>query len=111
MKFRQQIKIALAVALSAFALTSCIKEEIVSNKEREKISLEAWIKLHKPELLNNYQEEGGYYVEILEGDKNENLPIKGNDFGSEPLMEQDTCWVYTNMTGRDINGTICMTRS
>ena len=111
MKFRQQIKIALAVALSAFALTSCIKEETVSNKEREKISLEAWIKLHKPELLNNYQEEGGYYVEILEGDKNENLPIKGNDFGSEPLMEQDTCWVYTNMTGRDINGTICMTRS
>ena len=111
MKFRQQIKIALAVALSAFALTSCIKEETVSNKEREKVSLEAWIKLHKPELLNNYQEEGGYYVEILEGDKNENIPVKGNDFGSEPLMEQDTCWVYTNMTGRDINGTICMTRS
>ena len=105
------VKGLLAVAVAAFALTSCIKEESISNEEREKISLEAWIKLNKPELLNNYQEEGGYYVEILDGDTNENLPINGNDYGSEPLMEQDTCWVYTNMTGRDINGAICMTRS
>ena len=101
------------MALAAVALTSCIKEESISNEEREKVSLEAWIKLNKPELLNNYQEEGGYYVEILDGDKNENLPISkdGNDFGSEPLMEQDTCWVFTNMTGRDINGAVCMTRN
>ena len=101
------------MALAAVALTSCIKEESISNEEREKVSLEAWIKLNKPELLNNYQEEGGYYVEILDGDKNENLPISkdGNDFGSEPLMKQDTCWVFTNMTGRDINGAVCMTRN
>ena len=114
MKFTKSLASGiLAVAIVAFALTSCIKEETVSNKEREKISLEAWIKLNKPEILNNKQEDGGYYVEILEGDKNENLPISadGNDFGSEPLMDQDTCWVYCNMTGRDINGAICMTRS
>ena len=113
MRFSQNIKIVLAILLSATALVSCIKEESISNKEREKISLEAWIRLNKPELLNNYQEEGGYYVEILDGDKNENLPIStdGNDYGSEPLMEQDTCWVDTNMTGRDINGSVCMTRS
>ena len=114
MKFTKNIvKGLLAIAVAIFALTSCIKEESVPNSERERISLEAWIKLHKPELLNNYQEEGGYYVEILSGDKNENLPVSadGNDFGSEPLMEQDTCWVYCNMTGRDINGAICMTRS
>ena len=114
MNFTKNItKSLLAMALAAAALTSCIKEESISNEEREKISLEAWIKLNKPELLNNYQEEGGYYVEILDGDKNENLPISkdGNDFGSEPLMEQDTCWVFTNMTGRDINGAVCMTRN
>ena len=101
------------MVLAAVAFTSCINEEFVSNKEREKISLEAWIKLNKPKLLNNYQEEGGYYVEILDGDTNENISVSadGNDYGSEPLMEQDTCWVYTNMTGRDINGTICLTRS
>lgn len=114
MNFTKNItKSLFAMALAAVALTSCIKEESISNEEREKVSLEAWIKLNKPELLNNYQEEGGYYVEILDGDKNENLPISkdGNDFGSEPLMEQDTCWVFTNMTGRDINGAVCMTRN
>ena len=114
MKFTKNIaKILLAVALTATALTSCIKEESISNEEREKISLDAWIRINRPDLIDNYQEEGGYYVEILDGDKNENLPVSkdGNDFGSEPLMEQDTCWVFTNMTGRDINGTICMTRS
>ena len=102
-----------ATTIILFALTSCITEESIPNNKREKISLEAWIKLNKPELVGNYQEEGGYYVEILEGDTNENIPISsdGNDFGSEPLMDQDTCWVYTNMTGRDINGAICMTRS
>ena len=113
MKFTQRITtILLAAAFTVFAFSSCIKEESVSNKEREKISLDAWIKINKPDLINNYQEEGGYYVEILEGDKNENLPVSndGNDYGSEPLMDQDTCWVYCNMTGRDINGAICMTR-
>lgn len=105
-------KSIMAIAVSAIALMSCITEDSISNKERERISLEAWIRLNKPHLLNNYQEDGGYYVEILDGDKNENIPFDNeNDYGSEPLMEQDTCWVYTNMTGRDINGYICMTRS
>ena len=114
MRFTKNIANGIwAMALVVFALTSCITEESIPNKEREKISLEAWIKLNRPELLDNYQEEGGYYVEILDGDKNENLPVSkdGNDYGSEPLMEQDTCWFFCNMTGRDINGAICMTRS
>ena len=113
MKFARNItKTLLTTAFAVFALSSCINEESISNEEREKISLEAWIKLNKPELLDNYQEEGGYYVEILDGDKDENIPVSadGNDYGSQPLMEQDTCWVYCNMTGRDINGAICMTR-
>lgn len=103
----------MVTVISLLAMASCVKEDSISNAEREKISLEAWIRLNRPELIGNYQEEGGYYVEILDGDKNENIPVSvdGNDFGSEPLMEQDTCWVYTNMTGRDINGAICMTRS
>ena len=83
------------MAMVAVATISCITEESVSNEEREKISLEAWIKLNKPELLANYQEEGGYYVEILDGDMrydDESLVAKNeNDFGSKPLMEQDTC--------------------
>ncbi len=90
---------------------SCITTESVPKTERERISLESWMKLHKPELLDNYQKSGGYYVEILEGDTNDYTPAQENDFGSEPIMDQDTCWVFMNMTGRDINGTICLTRS
>lgn len=105
-------KCVLAIVITAFALTSCIKEDSLSNKEREQISLDAWIRLHKPELIGNYQENGGYYVEILDGDTNEGIAADGlNDFGSEPIMEQDSCWVYVNMTGRSINGTICLTRN
>ncbi len=112
MRFTQNIRIFFyAVVVSATALVSCIKEESISNKEREKISLEAWIRLNKPELLDNYQENGGYYVEILGGDKNENIGVSDNDFGSEPIMEQDTCWMYANMTGRDINGRVFLTRN
>ena len=111
MRFTKSIKIIFGIIISAVALSSCTKEaDTRSIKEREKISLEAWIKLNKPELLNNYQEEGGYYVEILEGDTNEGQSAQGNNFGSDPLMDQKTCWAYTNMTGRDINGTICLTR-
>lgn len=111
MSFTSNIRLFLTALLTFAAVTSCIKEEVTSNKEREKVSLEAWIRLNKPELLDNYQETGGYYVEVLYGDHNENLPASGNYFGSEPIMEQDTCWVFAQMTGRDINGTICMTRS
>ena len=83
-------KITMAIVVSVLAMVSCIKEDSISNEEREKISLEAWIRLNKPELLGNYQEDGGYYVEILEGDTNENIAVNGNDYGSAPLMEQDT---------------------
>ena len=98
MRFTHCITRLFVMAMVAVATISCITEESVSNEEREKISLEAWIKLNKPELLANYQEEGGYYVEILDGDMrydDESLVAKNeNDFGSKPLMEQDTCWVY-----------------
>ncbi len=112
MKFVQNIGKIVAVLFVMTAFVSCITEESISNKKKEQVSLEAWIRINRPELLDNYQEEGGYYVEILRGDMNENIAADGvNDFGSEPLMEQDTCWVYTNMIGRDINGRICTTRN
>ncbi len=109
MKFFQTIKVAVVV-LFAVASVSCITEETVSNKEREKISLDAWIRLNRPDLLANYQEDGGYYVDLLE-EGDEGIAATENDFGSEPIMGQDTCWIYVNMTGRDLNGTICLTRS
>ena len=110
MRYKSLIfKSLLAVAVIAFA-SSCLKEESMSNKEREKISLDAWIRLNKPELVGNYQSNGGYYVEVLEWGDESAVPTSENDIGGAPLMDQDTCWVYTNMTGRTINGTICLTR-
>lgn len=100
----------VAVALVAVA-TSCLTETSMDNEERERISLDAWISLHRPELVNNYQEEGGYYVEVLSWGDETAVPTSENDIGGAPLMDQDTCWVYTNMTARTMNGTICLTRN
>ncbi|MBQ3027428.1 MAG: hypothetical protein IJD27_07865, partial [Alistipes sp.] len=82
MKFFQTIKVAVVVLLAA-ASVSCITEETVPNKEREKISLDAWIRLNRPDLLANYQEDGGYYVDLLE-EGTEGIAATENDFGSEP---------------------------
>ena len=112
MRFFRNIKILLPLLLLSAVAVSCINESSVSNAEREKISLDAWIKLHKPGLLDNYQEEGGYYVEVIEeGSLGEVISDDGNTLGSEAIMEQDTCWLFTEITARDINGSICMTRS
>jgi hypothetical protein len=88
MRFSHSIITIVAATFAAFTATSCIKESSVSNEEREKISLDEWIALHKPELKNNYQENGGYYVEKLDGDINESLPVNGNNLGSEAIMDQ-----------------------
>ena len=54
MKFTNNIaKNIVAMAVAAFALTSCITENTVPNTEREKVSLKAWIQLNKPELIDN----------------------------------------------------------
>lgn len=102
-------KIFFIAAAVALWLSSCVKEVSMSGAEQEARSLAAWIRLHKPHLVENYQAEGGYYVEVLKwGD--ENLPAEGNDYGTEPLMDKDTCWVFTNMTGYSLDGNVCLTR-
>ena len=91
----------LAILLSAMLLVavSCIKEPEVSVTEIEQRSLKAWIESNHPELVNNYQEEGGYYVEIMErGDEN-----------AEPVSGKDV-WLWYEFTGRSLQGKICETR-
>ena len=34
--------------------------------EKERLALREWMELNRPELLENYQEEGGYWVDVLE---------------------------------------------
>lgn len=77
----------------------CIKEPTMSTEEIEQRSLKAWIEKYHSELLDNYQEDGGYYVEVLDEGHTDSLPISGKDV-----------WLWYNFTGRDLDGNICETR-
>ena len=53
-------------AAGLLLMASCAKEESVSSEKFETQALEAWITQHRPDLLENYQADGGYYVDILD---------------------------------------------
>lgn len=99
---------AMAVVVAA-TFTGCVKEESAKGEEMENHALNAWIKKNRPELLGNKQENGAYYVDILawgdDGDEGDS-----NDFGSKPIMEQDSVWLFYNLTGRDLDGNVCLNR-
>lgn len=96
-----KIAALLSITLTTILLcTSCIKEPTTPFEEVEQCSLKAWIEKYHSELLNNYQEDGGYYVEVLDYGHQDSLPISGEDV-----------WVWYNFTGRDLDGNVCETRS
>ena len=86
----------LAVAVM---VVSCIEQPTIGFEEIEQRSLKAWITKYKPELLDNYQEEGGYYVEVLDAGVADSVAITGKDV-----------WLWYDFTGRDLAGNICETR-
>lgn len=92
--------IASTFLLFVIVATSCVKEPSISYNEIEQRSLKAWIEKYHPELLVNYQEEGGYYVEVIESGVKDSLPITGKDV-----------WVWFDLTARDLHGNIYETRS
>lgn len=92
--------IASALILLVIVTTSCVKEPSISYNDIEKRSLKAWIEKYHPELMENYQEEGGYYVEVLDRGKQDATPITGEDV-----------WVWCDFTMRDLQGNIFETRS
>ena len=86
----------LAIVLMA---VSCIKEPTIDFDDIEQRSLKAWIAKHRPELVDNYQEEGGYYVEVLDEGCADSVAITGKDV-----------WLWYDFTGRSLEGTVCETR-
>lgn len=80
-------------------LASCAKDD-GATADYESISLQAWMRLHKPELLENLQEEGGYYVDVHEV----------GDMDAAPVNDT-VCWVKFDFSGRDLNGNIVLTRN
>lgn len=82
------------------ALSACAKIEKEDPSEYEKLSLEAWIRQHRPHLQDNYQPVGdsGYWVEVLdEGD-------------SESSYVETDVWVWYDLSVRDLHGNIVLTR-
>ena len=86
----------VAIALMA---VSCIEEPTMSFEDIEQRSLKAWIEKYRPELAANYQEDGGYYVEVLDPGCADSVAISGKDV-----------WLWYDFTGRDLAGNICETR-
>ncbi len=80
-------------------LASCAKEQTESYDKFEDQALEAYMTQKHPELLENFQSEGGYYVDVREPGKADAKPVT------------DTiCWVKFDFSGRDLNGNIALTR-
>ena len=90
--------IASLVAIALMAV-SCIEEPTMSFEDIEQRSLKAWIEKYRPELADNYQEDGGYYVEVLDPGCADSVAISGKDV-----------WLWYDFTGRDLAGNICETR-
>lgn len=81
-------------------LTSCAKEQTESYEKYENQSLLAWMTQNRNELLENYQEQGDYYVDVLEVGKE----------GVSPISSEE-CWVSYDFSGRDLNGNYILTRN
>ncbi|MBO7235595.1 MAG: hypothetical protein J6V05_03315, partial [Alistipes sp.] len=92
-------KLASAFAILLIASVACVKERTVYYSDVEQRSLNAWIEKYHEELLSNYQEDGGYYVEILEEGNGEGI-VTGKDV-----------WMWFDITVRDLQGNIQETRS
>ena len=62
------------------ALTSCAKDEDESYVQFENQALEAWMTQHRSDLVQNYQSDGGYYIDVIEAGDQSLDPI-----GKEPI--------------------------
>lgn len=99
--FMNRILRIFCVSLGATALlTACVKEGESSTIERERLALQEWMEIYHPDLVENLQSEGGYYVDVEKLGDTESRPI--ND---------SACWVRFTFTGRNLAGDIVLTRS
>ncbi len=97
---KQSIRLTSLFILISLLTVSCIKEPTVNFKDIEQRSLRAWMEKYRSDFLENYQEDGGYYVEILEPGNPDSLPLAGKDV-----------WLWYDFTGRDLDGVVYETRN
>ena len=96
-----KVLFAATLLVSAF-LVGCADEKEEYFDKFEGMSLRAWMTQHHPELLENYHVDGdyGFYFDIL------NL---GETSTSSPIANEDM-WVRFDLSARDLNGNIVLTR-
>ncbi len=101
MRFVNRLFLVFA-AMTAFAVSSCVESNDLSFEEVEKLALDAWMEINKPEVKeNNYQERGGFYVEVLEEGVQDSVAVR--DAEGNP-------WVWFDVTCRDLKGNVVLTR-
>lgn len=97
MKFINRI---FCFVCAVVALASCVESEGLTFEEAETIALEAWIQKNRPDLIANFQPNGGYYVELLDEGVADSAAVRtGNN------------WIWFDVTCRDLAGNIVMTRN
>ena len=106
MRYFTQI-ISLVAVVAVFALGSCTKDKVESFNSIENRSLKAWIMKNRPELVDNFQKDGNYYVEVLDPGVADSMSI--HDIVAD--KKQGDCWLFFNITGRSLHGNVCMTRN
>lgn len=94
------IRTVCAAVAGGLLLAACAETKDVPYNEKEQLALRAWMELNRPDLLENYQSEGGYYVDVFDLGSAEAAPIRNG-----------ACWVRFTFTGRNLAGDIVLTRN
>ncbi len=85
-------------AMLMLLLVACADPQDRTYEGLEAESLGKWMEKYHPELKKNHQENGGYYVDVI-------------DAGNPDRPVNDTIyWVRLEFTGRDLAGNVCLTR-
>ncbi len=87
-------------AVGAAIFTSCADEpQVYDYNTQEQIALGEWIEANHPELVNNYQETGSFYVEWIED----------GDLTADPIKDSEI-WIKVDLKERDLAGNLVMSR-
>ena len=90
----------MAAVASALIPVSCVESTEMGFDEVEKIALQSWMEINRPDLLDNFQPSGEYYVELLDEGAADSLPVR-----------HDNAWLWFNVTCRDLAGNVVLTRN
>lgn len=106
MRYLRQI-ISFVAVVAALVLCGCTKDAEESFGSIESRALKAWMLKNRPDLVDNYQADGKYYVEVLELGIADSMSI--HDVVAD--KKQGSCWLFFDLTGRSLHGDVCITRN